>query len=267
MAHHQYKETLMKMKISRREILGVGSIAGCAAIGGSMLKGVKIAAASPSAAALPWSWEKIDPAEIQERAYQSAWEKIGCMYGVCESILCTLAVKHGAPYNTFPVEATIYGSGGIGGIGSVCGTINASGLLFNLFAKNQNDMFALCSEMSLWYEKASLPNYKPKNPKVDIEIVKSVSGSNLCHISSTAWANASGHKLMTNEHFERCNRLVADVAAQIVTVLNRYRDGNMAFKEKLNDFSQECMSCHGPGNSEANAATEMTCNPCHENPH
>ena len=186
---------------------------------------------------------------------------------MCESILGTLADKYGAPYNTFPVEATIYDSGGIGGIGAVCGTINASGLLFNLFAKNQNDLFALCSEMSLWYEKTSLPSYKPRKPKVDIEIVKSTAGSNLCHVSSTAWANASGHKVMTNEHFERCNRLVADVAAQIVTVLNEYSAGKMAFKEKLNSFSQECLSCHGAGNSVADVAAGMTCNPCHENPH
>ncbi len=263
--HHAYKETYMK--ISRRGILGIGSAAGCAAIGVSLFKGANIATASPSVAALPWPWKSMDPAEIQERAYQSAWEKIGCMYGVCESILGTLADRYGSPYNVFPVEATIYGSGGIGGIGSVCGTINASGLLFNLFAKNQNDLFTLCSEMSLWYEKASLPSYKPKEPKVDIEIVKSISGSNLCHVSSTAWANASGQKLMTNEHFERCNRLVADIAAQIVTVLNRYSAGDMAFKETLNAFSRECLSCHGPGNPEADVATGMTCNPCHENPH
>ena len=257
----------MEMKISRREILGVGSVAGCAAIGVSILKGTNVATASPSVTALPWAWKKIDPAEIQERAYQSAWEKIGCMYGVCESILGTLADRYGAPYNTLPVEATIYGSGGIGGIGSVCGTINASGLLFNLFTKNQNDLFALCSEMSLWYEKSSLPAYKPKKPKLDIPIVQSIAGSNLCHVSSTTWANQSGHKVMTNEHFERCNRLVADVAAQIVAVLNQYDDGNRTYKEKLNSFSQECLSCHGPGNSAANVAAGMTCNPCHEDPH
>jgi hypothetical protein len=259
-------DTIMKKMISRRAILGVGSAAGYAAIGGSILKGANFMSSSP-ATALPWPWKKIDPAEIQERAYQSAWAKIGCMYGVCESVIGTLADKYGAPYETFPVEATIYGSGGIGGIGSVCGTINASGLLFNLFVKNQNDLFALCSEISLWYEKTNLPNFKPKKPKADIPIVKSVAGSNLCHVSSTTWANASGHKVMTNEHFERCNRLVADVAMQVVTLLNQYSAGNMTFNEKLNDFSQGCQSCHGPGNSIANVAAGMTCDACHKNPH
>jgi hypothetical protein len=257
----------MEKKISRRAVLGVGSAVGCALIGGSILKGAGSQPASPSAPALPWPWKKIDPAEIQERAYQSAWAKIGCMYGVCESVIGTLADTYGAPYNTFPVEATIYGSGGIGGIGSVCGTINASGLLFNLFVKEQNDMFALCNEISLWYEKASLPNYKPKKPKVDIPIVPSVAGSNLCHVSTTTWANKSSQKVMTNEHFERCNRLVADVARQVVTLLNQYSDGKLTFQEKLNTFSQECLSCHGSGKSVANVASGMTCNPCHENPH
>jgi len=128
-------------------------------------------------------------------------------------------------------------------------------------------LFALCSEISLWYEKADLPNYRPKNPKFDIPIARSVAGSNLCHVSSTTWAKASGHKVMTNEHFERCNRLVADVAVRLVTVLNLYAAGEMTFEEKLNEFSEGCQSCHGPGNSVANVAAGMSCNTCHENPH
>jgi hypothetical protein len=257
----------MKKKISRRAILATGSAAGFAAIGGAILNSVDSVSAAPSVAPLPWEWKKIEPAEIQERAYQSAWAKIGCMYGVCESIIGTLADRFGVPYNTFPVDATIYGSGGIGGIGSVCGTINASGLILNLFVKEQNDLFALCSEMSLWYEKADLPRYKPQKPKVEMEIAKSVAGSNLCHVSSTNWAKVSGHKVLTNEHFERCNRLVADVAIQLVTVLNQYTAGELTFTEKLNEFSEGCQSCHGPGQSVADVAAGMTCNSCHEDPH
>ena len=105
---------------------------------------------------------------------------------------------------------------------SLCGTINACGLLFNLFCKSQEDLFALCKEISLWYESARLPSYKPKSPKFDIPIAPSVARSNLCHVSSTMWAEVSGHKLLTNEHFERCNRLVADVTMQAVTLLNQY---------------------------------------------
>ncbi len=256
----------MTHEISRRTLLGVGSVAGCAAVGGAFLGCTKAPVPVP-AATLPWPWKTINPEEIKERAYQSAWDKIGCMYGVCEAILGTLADRYGAPYDTFPVAATVYGSGGIGGLGSVCGTINASGLLFNLFVADQNDMFALCSEMSLWYEKASLPVYKPQNPKFEIPDIQSVAGSNLCHVSSTQWANASGMKLLTNEHFERCNRLVVDAAVKLVTVLNQYAEGTFAFKEKLNEFSEGCLSCHGPGQSVANVAAGMSCDNCHENPH
>jgi hypothetical protein len=257
----------METKISRRAILNIGAAVGGLAVGGSILGASNTMSATKKAAPLPWPWREIKPADVQERAYQSAWAKIGCMYGTIETVIGTLADKYGSPYNTFPVEATIYGSGGIGGLGSVCGTINACGLLFNLFAKSQEDVFALCQEISLWYENAQLPVYKPKRPKQDIPIVTSVAHSNLCHISSTTWANASGHKLLTPEHFERCNRLVADVAMQAVAMLNEYHAGKIVYKEKLNSFSQVCQSCHGPGKAKANVASGMTCDTCHKNPH
>jgi hypothetical protein len=257
----------METKISRRKILSFGSAVGGVAVGSSILGATRFMAAPPPPTALPWPWREIEPSDIQERAYQSAWSKIGCMYGTVEAIIGTLADRHGAPYNTFPVEATLYASGGIAGIGSLCGTINACGMLFNLFAKNQDDLFALCQEISLWYENADLPRYKPKNPKVDIPIVKSVAGSNLCHVSSTKWANASGRKLLTQEHFERCNRLVADVSVRAVELLNNYSRGKAVYREKLNSFSQACIECHGPGKEKANVACSMTCNSCHKDPH
>jgi hypothetical protein len=258
----------MDKQMNRRSILNLGAAAGGLAIGGSILKGAAFTAAEKKPGArLPWPWREINPADIQERAYQSAWAKIGCMYGTVEAVIGTLADKYGSPYDTFPVEATIYGSGGVGGIGSLCGTINACGLLFNLFTRNQEDLFALCQEISLWYESARLPSYKPKSPKLDIPIAPSVARSNLCHVSSTTWANVSGHKLLTNQHFERCNRLVADVAMQAVTLLNQYSSGKVLFKEKLNSFSQGCLSCHGPGNAKANVASGMSCDTCHKNPH
>lgn len=257
----------METKITRRAILGIGAAAGCAAVSGAIVGADNSKTASKSYPKLPWEWKKIDPEDIQERAYQSAWSKIACMYGTFESIMGTLADRHGAPYNTFPIEATLYGTGGIGANGSVCGTVNASGLLFSLFVDNQDDLFAICKEISIWYEKASLPVYKPKKPKVDIPIVQSVAGSTLCHVSSTRWANAAGYKVLTQEHFERCNRLVADVAKQIVIKLNEYSDGKIVFKEKVNSFSEGCLACHGPGGSVANVASSMSCDSCHENPH
>jgi hypothetical protein len=257
----------MEAKITRRSILSIGTTVGGLAVGGSILGAGNFMSATKTTTTLPWPWREMKPTDVQERAYQAAWAKIGCMYGTIEAVIGTLADKYGAPYNAFPIEATIYGSGGVGGIGSLCGTINACGLLFNLFSKNQEDLFALCQEISLWYENAKLPSYKPINPKVDIPIIPSVARSNLCHISSTNWANESGHKLMTPQHFERCNRLVADISMKAVTMLNEYSAGKISYQEKLNSFSQGCLSCHGPENVKANVASGMTCDSCHKNPH
>lgn len=240
--------------------------AGAAAVAGSILPKAMAASASKRAG-LPWSWKELKPAEVQERAYQSAWAKVACMYGTFDAVIGTLSDRYGAPYNTFPAEAALYGSGGFGGLGSICGTVNACGLLFGLFARKQEDLFALCQEISLWYESATLPLYKPRNPKLDIAMVTSVSRSHICHISSTTWANASGHHLLTEQHFERCNRLVADVAAQAVSMLNAYSAGKIVYRQKLNPFSQSCLSCHGPGKAKADVASAMTCDRCHTDPH
>ena len=256
------KGAIMDRKLSRRAMLNSGA----AAIGGSILCAASVSSQSKPAG-LPWQWRHIDPAGIRERAYQSAWSKVACMYGTFDAVIGTLSDRYGSPYNTFPIEATLYGSGGVGGLGSICGTINACGLLFSLFVGKQEDLFAFCQEISLWYEKASLPVYQPKNPKLDIPIVASVANSHLCHISSTTWAKASGHKLLTQQHFERCNRLVADVAMQVATMLNDYSAGKTIYREKLNAFSQGCLSCHGPGKEKADVASGMSCDRCHENPH
>ncbi len=253
----------MKTEISRRRMLQIGGAAAGAVILSSADRIISAEAPKPA----QWAWKPVKPESIQERAYQSAWAKIGCMYGVVESIIGTLADKYGAPYNTFPVTATIYGSGGIGGVGSLCGTVNAGGLLFGIFVEKQEDLFALCNELSLWYEKTAMPVYKPVKPNQDIPIVTSVSGSNLCHISCAKWSKASGHKLMTMPHFERCNRMVADVAMKVVSMLNDYTASKIKYSETLNDFSKGCLACHGPEKDKGDVSANMSCNTCHENPH
>ena len=253
----------MDKKISRRKMLQVSG----AALGGAVLSGTISMAKAGEPVGMPWKWRYIKPESIQERAYQSAWAKIGCMYGVVESVLGTLGDRYGTPYNTFPVAATVYGSGGVGGVGSLCGTVNAAGLLFGLFIEKEADYFPLCNEISMWYEKTSMPVYKPMKPIQDIHIAASVSGSNLCHVSCTRWSNVSGHKLMTMPHFERCNRLVADMAMKIVTMLNQYADNKLELNEKPNSFSEGCLSCHGPEKEKGDVSANMSCDICHDDPH
>ena len=252
----------MDKKLTRRAILN----AGAAAVSGSVLSAATVASASKRSRS-PGHGKSSNRQTSRSGRINPPGQRWPACTAHLKQIIGTLSDKYGAPYNTFPMEATLYGSGGFGGLGSICGTINACGLLFGLFAKKQEDLFALCQEISLWYENAQLPAYKPRKPRLDIPMATSVSRSHLCHISSTTWANASGHQLLTQQHFERCNRLVADVAAQAVTMLNEYSAGTIAYNQKLNSFSQGCLSCHGPGKAKANVASGMTCNPCHTNPH
>lgn len=216
----------MNTGLTRRSLVTLGSAAACASLMDGSINTAMAAMGTPPAASLPWPWKQLSPADVQERAYQSASAKRACMYGVGEGVLGTLAEKWGAPYNTFPIEAFLYGSGGYAGLGSLCGTINASGFLFGLFARNQQDVFSLCREISMWFESTALPSYQPEKPRLDAPAIATVSGSTLCNAVSAAWIKASGGKPLTPPYFDRCDRMVADVAMKAVSLLNGYAARN-----------------------------------------
>ena len=62
------KGRIMENNLTRRAMLS----AGAAAVTGSIMP----AASLSKRAALPWQWKELKPADVQERAYQSAWAKV-----------------------------------------------------------------------------------------------------------------------------------------------------------------------------------------------
>lgn len=256
----------MENKMNRRDMLGVTAAVGGAAAGASILGATTLMAATPASTTLPWPYLKLKVAKVTERAYESSW-KYGCMYGVVEAVLGELADKKGAPYNTFPVDVTAYGGGGVGAVGTICGALNGAALVIGLFAKTPADRTAMIQEICLWYETTALPIMKPKSPHNNIPMPKSKSASPLCHVSLSEWSSKSGYKVGTAPHPERCYRLTADVTKKVVEMLNDYIANKFVAHEKLNAFSTGCLACHGVGKLKANAYAKMNCNTCHEDPH
>ena len=83
----------------------------------------------------------------------------------------------------------------------MCGALNgaAHAIFFVTGAmdkKQREASYAIIQDFFLWYEQTALPDYRPKNPKY--EIVKSVSGSNLCHVSVR-----NGARLQSSNHFPK----------------------------------------------------------------
>ena len=194
------------MSTSRRDFivgsLGLGAGALLASCGSNGLLSATPAVADE--VTYPWPYYPLDAREASQRSYEIFFER-HCMCGPFEAIVAELGRTHGEPYSTFPFEMLKYGAGGIG-VSTVCGTVNGGAMAIGMFVADSAARGALTTELFNWYEQAELPDFVPDNPVNDVEIARSVSTSNLCHVSVSKWCDASGHKAYTAERSERCAR-------------------------------------------------------------
>ena len=258
------------MELTRRELLGsLGGLAIGAAIGGVGTRQV-FGATKEEAPALPWPYKKLDPKAAAAAAYEG-YGKAGCCYGAFLGVIDGLAKKVGAPYTTIPTELWIVGEGGMAGTGNLCGALNGAAYAIFLTAggmekEKREEAFAIIQDLFHWYEQTKLPIYTPKKAILyDGKIVKSISGSTLCHVSVTNWCKVSGFKSFSAARSERCGRLTADVVAHTVELLNKDFAG--AFKRgfALSAAAQGCRDCHDKGSELENTRGIMECGQCHFN--
>ncbi|MDH7570012.1 MAG: C-GCAxxG-C-C family protein, partial [Armatimonadota bacterium] len=186
-----------------------------------------------------------------------------CMYAIVGSVVQMLAERVGGPYRTFPVAMMRFGEGGIGGWGSTCGVVNGAGAVVGLLIPDDKEKREACiGEFCQWYEHTALPRYRPAQPGAVGDITPSVAGSVLCHLSVTSWTKASGKGAFTPEKRERCRRLTADGAMELVEILNR---ALAAENGAVTPVSTSCAACHG-SKGRGDAMVKMACTPCHTLP-
>ncbi len=210
-----------------------------------------------------WKYHQLDPEKTAELAYIN-YSNGGCMYATFTSILSQLADEYGAPYDSFPIHMMGYGHGGVGGFGSICGTLNGAASIIGLFVADKNTRDTLVTGLFRWYEKNQLPEYKPQTASLDFTPPTSTAESILCHASITKWGLESGYKAQSSERKERCRRLTADVAARITVVLNDYINNNYMTVGHDDETVRTCMTCHGGEGKLDNTAGQMTCTTCHD---
>jgi hypothetical protein len=205
----------------------------------------------------PWPYVKLDPEKTAELAYNE-WYRVFCGNAVISSVFSQLREKVGEPYKSFPIDGFVFLEGGIVGWGTVCGSNAGANIVSNLIigpriAGPECEIGAMIgSDMMKWYSETPLPVYKPKEPKVKIEIIKTTSESPLCHVSVGKWMKASGFPLGSPERKDRCARVAASVAYKLVEDLNAWKDGKYASKilwTPAKDMGitaqQNCTECHG----------------------
>jgi hypothetical protein len=210
----------------------------------------------------PWPYTKLDPKTTAELAYEE-WYRVYCGAAVINAVFKQLAKKIGEPYKSFPCDAFVFLEGGTGGWGTICGSLAGANIVANCIigpriAGSEIGHIIGVNIMD-WYSNTELPVYVPKHPKANKEkIVRTVSGSPLCHISVGKWMKASGFALASSERRDRCARVAASVAYKLVEELNAWHDGK--YNEEVawmpaKDFGitaqQNCMECHGSNIPEA----------------
>jgi hypothetical protein len=247
--------------VSRRQVLGSIGLAAGAGLWTGLGRDLHSA---PQAENMPpgaWSYAPLDPDAVAADAYR-LFADGGCMYGLFGAMVTGLASKRGEPFRSFPLHMMRYGKGGVGGWGSLCGTLNGGAAVIGLVEPAKERQAQLVAELFSWYETTPLPSYQPKEHNNSSAISKSVSGAVLCHVSVHRWCATSDCEVESDEMKERCRRLTADVAAKTVELLNR----NL---RKATDFAgvapqvKSCVSCHGKADR-ADAFGTMRCNTCHQ---
>ncbi len=262
------------MGLSRRDLM---KKAGMAAVG-TGFAGLSLSMANKAIGAgqeqqnkipdLPWPYKKLDPAAVAEAAYEGYY-KGACSYGVFEAIVAPLRKEIGFPYTMMPSTLLVVGQGGVADVASLCGSLNgAASAIFlvtgGMDKKLRDASYSIIQDVFLWYEQTALPDYRPKSPKY--EIIKSVSGSNLCHVSVSKWCKASKFKSFSKERSERCGWLTAAVAKYTAESLNKYADGAFKMAYPLSAAAKACRSCHDKGSKLENTRAVTDCGGCHFTP-
>ncbi len=238
--------------LSRRGLLrGAGRLAvgtAAAAAGGATL----LPRAEAKSVPLPWPYRKLDPAEVGEITYKQ-WYVGLCANAVLTGLLTPLRRSVGEPYLSFPVDAFVWGHGGVVGWGTTCGTMLGAACAANLIAgpgvlKGGEQ---IANEVIHFYAATDLPAFKPKVAKLQADVPTSRSDSPLCHISVGRWMKKTNHGFWSPERKERCARLAADVAMQTARHLDDWSDGKFKAEHPMPALAyhmtaqHNCADCHG----------------------
>jgi hypothetical protein len=212
---------------------------------------------------IKWEYSSLNPQATSQSAYDS-YKEGSCMYGVFNGIVSQLSKNIGEPWMSFPTHMMKYGHGGIGGTGTICGSLNGASALIGLIIEDKKIRDALIASLFNWYENTEFPSFEPQKAIYEFTPPTAMPKSVLCHASCTSWCNKNGYTIASNERKERCRRLTADVAAKTVEMLNMYFDNSFIANTNPNEANNNCMTCHSPKGKVGNVSTKMNCSSCHE---
>ncbi|MGI2257913.1 cytochrome C [Shewanella sp. GXUN23E] len=267
------------MNMNRRgalqRIVGISGIAA-----GATLMGSSVMAATQEPAYKLQPKEKLkyvplDPMATARLAYESG---NGCMYQVFHSVVTMLARSNSVDaekFATIPTALAAYGFAGVVGQGTICGNLNAIGMLVNILDDINGQNNAVIDATFRYYEHETLPwsnkefveGIGSTEEKTALVGASSAANSILCHSSISNWSRASG--LPFSKKGERCYRLSATMAYVLVELLNKAYEGQQIAEMDgagVSELTKQCQMCHSssdPMTPAASVKTNMECKTCH----
>ncbi len=267
-------------QVSRRGFIsGLGTAVVGAAIGmvGHELLTRPAEASQPPSAAWPWPYAPMDPENARKKGHEGYYQH-GCAKGTLYAFMSQLTRSVGAPYTSIPLDMMLYANGGVAGWSTLCGGLNAAGLVISLTCK---DAKKISDELVTWYTQTPFPSnlsnqyarehgFLVKKYKTDKVLPQSVPGSPLCHVNVSRWCKEHGFRSGSRERSERCARMCGDIAAKAVELMNAYHQGAFEKEQRLSRTTRKCIRCHNPKRSfDQGGFTrgKMDCSSCHVEGH
>jgi hypothetical protein len=268
------------MSINRRQaltqIIGISTAAaGATLLGTSAFAATDADGNYRGALGEKLKYAPLDAMQTAKLAYETGG---GCMHQVFHAIVTMLATStsvDASKFATIPTALAGYGWAGVVGQGTLCGNLNAAGMLINILDDINGQNSAIIGASFRYYETEDLPLSSDEfiagigsTAEKSLEVgATSIANSPLCHSSISNWSAASGKPFALKG--ERCKRLSASMAYYIVDLLNRAYGGediSALAIAKPSTEAQACQSCHGVSSTMGPAAsvkTDMECTTCH----
>jgi hypothetical protein len=262
--------------VSRRAFLAT---AGGAAVGFEIARlpnnVAQAADVLPTLPPLPWPYPAggLNVEDLRRTAYKNYKTTTpGCAFCTTQTLIKAIGdglAKEGAASNPWPLLPSglyKYANGGVVGWGTICGALNGAIAVMDLLGVHGT----LGEPLMDYFSTAELPTSALVGWTPGVAglmqplqaIPATVSHSPLCHNSASHWAAVAGVPVSSALKTERCVRLVADIVAKTVDLLNINFSGGKVTWVMPATYAG-CYDCHTKPETVPSQQGKMDCQECH----
>jgi hypothetical protein len=268
-----------KLMSRRKFLVSAGTVAAVAAVSGAAL-GNQPSTAEAAVTGVPWPYpsaaaDQPEAEKLARRAFEVYFAS-GCAEGVWWPFAEALAVANADTWGTLPKNVFRYGGGGVGGWGTLCGTLNGASAIIGMTVANGTHRNNLIDAIMQYYAEKALPTnaawkshlgslglpdtWNPATLPLK-NVPTSTAHSPLCHSSLVQWTMTTGAVNGGPLQKDRCGKACFDIVLKTTELLNTYFQMAvpMAAAVALDPSVEACRTCHV-----TYTGAKMACGSCHD---